>query len=496
MIERNPRETARSRYDILIVGGGIHGVSLTLEAARRGLKPLLVERDDFGGATSWNSLRIVHGGLRYLQSLDLHRFRESVAERRWWLATFPDLVAPLPCLMPLHGDGMKRPAILGLALRAEQLLSRGRNEGVRSDRALPPGRILSPDEAVEWFPAIRKDRLRGAALWHDAVMPEPERLLMEMLRWAVACGARALNYVEVLGLIEEEGAVAGLRAREAGSSERLELRAPLVVNCAGPWCGEVARRLDREPSRLFAPFVAFNALLDRAPPSEAALAVTPPAPEGRTYFLYPWRKRILAGTYHAPCGSDSMEGPVDPSMIRTFIGDLNAAIPSLDLSGDSVLRICRGILPARAEGGTVQAVRERIVNHAELGGPAGLFSVSGVKYTTARLVAEKTLRRIHEWKGAPLPTHGGTPRPGAVELPPADRVLPLAEAGDPALAGSAGELLEKESVVHLDDLILRRTDWGFDPRAGLEIGAAIAPGLGWEPGRAASEIDRLKRLIT
>lgn len=141
MIQRDPVAVDRSSYDLVIVGGGVYGIALALEAARRRLGVLLVERRDFGGETSWNSLHIIHGGLRSLQSMDLHRFREMVAERRWWLQQFPDLVEPVPCLMPLYGRGLRRPSVLRSALLVTDLLSRNRNRGVRFDRFLP---------GVEW----------------------------------------------------------------------------------------------------------------------------------------------------------------------------------------------------------------------------------------------------------------------------------------------------------------------------------------------------------
>src|SRR5690606_5480760 len=130
---------ARERYDLVIVGGGILGACLSLESTQRGLRTLLLERDEFAETTSANSLRILHGGLRYLQSLDLKRFHESVRERRWFLERFPEHTEPLPCLMPLYGRGLKRAGVLRLALAANDLLSARRNRGVRADRALPDG---------------------------------------------------------------------------------------------------------------------------------------------------------------------------------------------------------------------------------------------------------------------------------------------------------------------------------------------------------------------
>src|SRR5690606_18835162 len=130
VIYRDLQRAQEARHDLIVVGGGVHGVMMALEAARRGLRPLLIERGDLGSGTRWNSLRIVHGGLRYLQSFDLPRYRESVAERRWFMRNLPDLVAPLPCLMPLYGNGLRRPMIFRVALKLNDLLSARRNDGV------------------------------------------------------------------------------------------------------------------------------------------------------------------------------------------------------------------------------------------------------------------------------------------------------------------------------------------------------------------------------
>jgi len=123
-IRRDPAGAAQSRFDLIIVGGGVYGIMIALEATRRGLAPLLLERDDFAAATSANSLRILHGGLRYLQRLDIGRSLESIRERAWWLSQFPEHAAPLPCLMPLYGGGFRRPAVLSQGLRLNDWLCR------------------------------------------------------------------------------------------------------------------------------------------------------------------------------------------------------------------------------------------------------------------------------------------------------------------------------------------------------------------------------------
>ncbi|HEX7183639.1 MAG TPA: FAD-dependent oxidoreductase [Thermoanaerobaculia bacterium] len=482
-IVREPRSAVARSYDLLVIGGGIYGTALTLEAARRGLSTLLVERDDFGGATSWNSLRIVHGGLRYLQSLDLPRFSESVAERRWFLRHFPDLAEPLPCLMPLYspprGGPLRRPAAFRLALAANELLSRRRNEDVRPDRAIPPGRLLGAREAERLFPGVDCNGLRGGALWYDAVIPDTHRLLVEMLRWACRCGARALNYVEAADLLVEEGRAVGLRAVDRESGRPLELRAPAVVNCAGPWSRRLAGRFDRDLPELFRPVLAFNLLLDREPPSRAALAVASSAPGAQTWFLLPWKGKVLAGTRYVPVTGDGDPGSgPDERDVQGFLAELNAAWPGLRAGRDQVARILWGWLPAAAEGSDAPAARPVLHDHGAAGGPAGLISVSGVKLTTARAVVERALAKVFALRGEPLPPCGDTPRPCPDAPLPLEGFVRLAASDPEAARNHLRGIVDRQAVVHVDDLLLRRTDWGLHPDGVAAVRRCAAPFLG------------------
>lgn len=473
---RDPHGAAAASYDLLVVGGGFHGAMLTLEAARRGLSVLLVERDDFGGATSWNSLRIVHGGLRYLQSLDLSRYRESVAERRWFLQHFPDLVEPLPCLMPLYdpprGGRLRRPAAFHLALALDKALSR-RDEG----------RIVDAAEAVRLFPAVDRAGLVGGALWYDAVMPDSQRVLVETLRWASRCGARMLNYTEAVGIRMEEGRVAGLRAVDRETGESLELRGRAVVSCAGPWCRELAGRFDRDLPELFRPLLAFNVLLDREPLASTAVAVAARGKNAQTWFLLPWKGRMLAGTaYTRSPGGSGPGAPPDEEEVGELLAGLNAAVPGWNVRPSEILRVCHGWLPAEAECSAVPAERPVIHDHGSHGGPQGLFSVSGVKLTTARAVAEATLARLFER----LPAPGWIGRPEADPPLPLDDFLNLAARDREAARVHLRGIVERQSVVHLEDLLLRRADWGIHPEG--NVAARLCTSLGWSAGRVRSEL--------
>jgi glycerol-3-phosphate dehydrogenase len=491
-IDRDPAAAARRRYDLIIIGGGIYGAMLSLEAARRGLASLLLESDDFGARTSYNSLRILHGGFRYLQSVDLRRFYESVHERRWFLQTFPELVRILPCLMPLYGANFHSPAILRAALLANDLLSLRRNAGVPKDRCLPRGRVISPTVTEGIFPKVRREHLLGGAVWFDACMPDSHHLLMEVLRRAAAMGASMLNYMKVEKLLLVDNAVRGVAATEnLEHSRSFEFRSRKVVNAAGPWCRNLAARFDRDLPELFRPSIAWNILFRRAPLSDHAVAVSPGGRGAQTYFLLPWKGRLLAGTGHAPASSQKKDPLPTGEQVGVFLRDLNRSIPGLEVCEDDILTVFSGYLPARNRERTQLAGREVIFDHQAGGGPRGFHTVSGVKFTTSRRVAEKTLRNLFPERADHFPS----PWP---RQPARDQTT----RADPATLFSAADwrkklrkLIAEEAVIHLDDLVFRRTNIGDD----LPVVEKMAPFLcdlfGWDEGRRAAEVKRIDRRI-
>ena len=490
-ILRETAAAAAEKYDLIIIGGGIYGVMLALEAGQRRQRALLLEKEDFGGATSLNHLRTIHGGLRYLQSLDLPRFFESVHERRWFLANFPALVQVLPCLMPLYSHGLKRPVIMGPALLLNDFLAMTRNRGVSGPKRLPPGRLVSRAFTRRAFPQVDRAGLQASAMWYDAAAPEHQRLLMESLRWACSLGATALNYVQAESLLLHHGQVRGVLAKDVSTGQHHEFRSPVVINAAGPWCRQLAQNFDRDYPKLFPKsLLLFNILFKRKALSEYALALTPPQRQDHTYFIHNWKNRLLAGTAEI-----LVDGPMEnprpqPEQIAEFIFDMNQAVPDLALNENDIEHVYAGILPA-TEAGTL-ARREVIIRHRDHGGPEGLFSVSGVKYTTSRLVAEKTLRRV-------FPGASG----GKRQVPPAEANsgrwffdydwLPTAASGE-AIA-SLRTLAEEEAVVHLDDLIFRRSGLGENRRRVNELVSRLRPIFAWNDLRWEQEKERLKSML-
>lgn len=283
-----------------------------------------------------------------------------------------------------------------------------------------------------------------------------------------------LNYTEAVELRSEAGRVTGLRVVDRETGESLELRGRAVVNCAGPWSRELAGRFDKDIPKLFRPLLAFNILLDREPPAPMAVAVAARGKKAQTWFLLPWKGRVLAGTSYSTSPGGS--GP-DEASVEDFLAALNAAIPGWDARLSEVQRVCHGWLPAEADGSAVPAKRPVIHDHGSHGGPKGLFSVSGVKLTTARAVAETTLGQLF----GQLPAPGWIGRPEADPPLALDDFLNLAARDREAARDHLRGIVERQSVVHLEDLLLRRTDWGIHPEG--TVAARLCTSLGWSAGR-------------
>ncbi len=298
-----------------------------------------------------------------------------------------------------------------------------RNQGVSTESHLPGGKVLDVDETLRHFPSAAKKGLKGAALWYDAAMPDSQRLLIEMLHWASACGATALNYVRATDYVRSTDSVATVSAVDRTTGTELEFRAPLVVNAAGPWCREISSAFDRDKPELFHYSLAFNVVLDREPLADAGLAVSPRSRQGRTYFLVPWKRRIMAGTFHAPWTGAREDASIGDEMLATFLEDLNDSIPGFELTLADIQRVHWGLLPAKSKGSDQIASRPVIFHHGDKGGPEGLYSVSGVKFTTARLVAEQTLGKVQKRRGLGLPGPIATPRPEPTQWPALDEVV-------------------------------------------------------------------------
>jgi glycerol-3-phosphate dehydrogenase len=421
-MNRNPVNLTKKDFDILVIGGGIYGACMVWEAASRGLSVALIERGDFCSATSANSLKIIHGGLRYLQHGDFKRMRESTAERKILMRIAPHLVHPLPVLVPTYGWGMKGKPILSLALAINDGVSCDRNIGLDPQKYLPNGRTISRSQCLELAPGLNPDGLTGAAIFYDAQVYNSERLPLAFIQSAVGAGASVANYVEATGLLCEGRQVRGVRARDRLSGNEFEIGARTTVATCGPWVDRLRQWLGGSAPAM--PLAKAINLITRPLFSDYAVGLSsrPPSRDpratldrgSRLLFVAPWRGKSIVGTAYFPCDRPPDTLRATPGEIQQLLDDINRAYPPARLTLGDVSFVHCGLLPSTGidpHNGEPAIAQHPYVSNM---GYDGLYCAVGVKYTTARHVAVKTIDRVFRgWGEPPVPsTSAFTPLEG------------------------------------------------------------------------------------
>ena len=532
------RDTSRlgsGEFDVLVIGGGIQGLAIAYEAASRGLRTALVEAADFGSGMSFNHQKTVHGGLRALQSLDLRRVREGIRERRALARIAPWMLRPLPFLMGTYRSLTKGRTALRAGFRLERLLARDRNRGVEPELQLPPPKLLSRALTLKLFPGIKPQGLTGGAQWYDYQMVENDRLTCAFASAADRAGAVLVNYVTAVDAIRKDGRVIGVTARDAESDETFPVRASLTINAAGSRAGEV-RRMFGVGRTL--PLLAAMNLVTTRPAHEIALAAATAA--GRMLTLVPWRGQAIVGTSQSRDLLEAGQDRVSPAELQAFVAEANQAFPALDLTLDAVTLVHRGLVPAAVRHGVVDLRSRPAVEDHSREGTAGAMTVIGVKYTTARAVAEKVVdtagrllrKSVRQSATSTSVLPGGgiadhealvieTARLARVEVTPATvtrlartyaehsaAIVRLAaerpELSRPITQGTAAIAAEivyaarNEMAVHLSDILLRRTALGAAGHPGVELleqsAGHAARELGWSAERAGQEVAAVERV--
>jgi glycerol-3-phosphate dehydrogenase len=409
MMKRDLNRLKDETFDLVIVGAGIYGAACAWEAASRGLSVALVERGDFGCRTSANSLKTIHGGLRYLQTLDLKRFLESVRERKILMRIAPHLVHPLSVVMPAYGHLMKGPEILWAGLLVNDVLSFSRNFGMDPSRSIPPGRILSKRSCVACIPGIDHHRVTGCASWTDAQMYNSDRMLLAFIRSAAEAGASAANYLHAEGLLRSGKSVEGIGVRDVFSGGRFPIRSRMVLDASGAWITRWNREDGEQADQYYGKrSTAMNLVIERELLQHHAAGIMSRfrhvRKNGRTFkgsrilFLAPWRQFTIAGTFHRPYEGDPDDMKVTESEVQEALSEINRAYPGAPIERREVTFVHKGFLPMEginAKSGEVLLTKHyRINDHGRTDGLQNYFSLAGVKYTTARDVAEKVVTLV------------------------------------------------------------------------------------------------------
>ncbi len=397
-MERNLQRMAATRHDLLIIGGGITGACIARDAAFRGLKVALVEKNDFSSATSSGSSKLVHGGLRYLANFELSLVRESLRERRTWEAIAPHMVSPVPFLIPLYGTASTITLKIGLTLY--DLLSYDRNRLDDPDKHMPRHKRISRAEALERAPYLKKDGLTGAMIYYDCQMYSPERIGIECIGDAADNGAHIANYAQVdeilVGTENGKRTVTGARVRDLLDNSSHDISADLTINATGPW-GDMVMALaeqDGAPARSLIRSKGIH-LITRKLTENMALAVQ--SKLGGHFFVIPWRDHTIIGTTDTVFKGRPDDLNVSEADITNFIAVINDGLPGLNLTRDDVEHFYAGLRPLvdtnpnADEKDSYGASRAaEVFDHADEG-VDGLLSALGGKWTTSRQLAEQVV---------------------------------------------------------------------------------------------------------
>lgn len=544
-LRRDLAPLAEREFDLIVIGGGIFGACAAREAARRGLSVALLERGDFSGATSAQSFKMVHGGMRYLQHADLRRVRQSSADRHTLLRDAPHLVRPLPVVVPTYGHGIRGKAALRAAMATYDALTFDRNRGIPDPRRrIPRGRCLSRAEVLDRYPGLPEDGLTGAGVFSDGQMINPPRLVLAFVRSAADAGAVVANYVEVADLVVRNGRIMGVTARDLLGGGEISVRGRVTLNAAGPYAEGLLSAAglplaDRTPWSRDAYFVVDRPLV----PGPAALAL--PArtsdPDAllsrgpRHLFLVPWHGATLVGVWHAVYQGDPDGYTVREEELGEFIDEINAAYGGLGLTLDDISLWNAGLIPFGENDPTSRDLRfghhSRLIDHAGDHGVEGLITLIGVRYTTGPSDAARAVALALDKLGfraarpEPAPVHGGDEPDvarlvsgvlagGPPDVPPAalralahnhgsavDRVLALARERPDLASTLTGSTVLRAEVVHAvreemamtaADVVFRRTDLATARHPGLaalgECVELIALEAGWDGERQRREL--------
>ncbi len=511
-MRRDLSRLSSETFDLLIVGGGASGAFTARDASLRGLKVALVEGQDFAGATSAHNSKLAHGGLRYLRTMDFRLVRESLVERGNLLRMAPHLVRPLPFLLPVNGGFTER-VYLGAGLTLYDLMAGG---------DMPRHRWLkNPGEAV-------LEDFNGAFEYHDAQMYAPERIALECLVDADTNGAAIANYVRAEKLLQRNGRVEGVSARDTITGDVFDIPAKVSLVAAGPWADLFLAAASGKPAAH--KLVRSNGIHILVP-SFSDKALTIEAGAGH-FFVMPWRGYSLVGTTDTPFTGDPASLSVSEADIAGLIGTVNQYLPQAHLARDAVAFFYAGLRPLVADGSANTygvSRKSELVDHAGEG-LDGVFSVLGGKWTTSRALAQSVTDAVVKKlavKAGPCVTRAPLPGgrfedfaslaagiektwPGigmrhlihmfGARLP---LLLKNARVADLAALGPSGDTMAQvdfavahEMALTLEDVVMRRTSLGqFGPPPNLDLVAArMAQMLGWDAARTQSEIESLAPL--
>lgn len=516
--------------DILVIGGGITGAGILRDAAMRGLKTALIEKNDFSWGTSSRSSKLIHGGLRYLERMDLKLVFESQSERRILRYLAPNLVTPIPFLFPVFGDSKLEFMKIRVGLWLYDILALFRNYRLHTP--------LRKKDIALLEPFLIKDSLVGGILYYDA-FTDDIRLTIESIKSGVRAGGTAINRAEAVGFELDGNRITGVEILDGESGEKITARPKLILAACGPWSDMLLEKLPGNRKKLLRPTKGAHLILPRKRIRNRYTVVMPEAEGSRILFCIPWGDVVIAGTTDTDYGGHPDDVHLEPDDAKYILKQVNNYFPSAALTEKDIVSGYAGLRPLLNQEGISESKVTREHGIVEI--TDNMIMIVGGKLTTYRKMASEILDKALEKTGVKerfgrcstetLPlvesynlqdergrlndfenivsdettrkylreTYGT----GASEVIAnsggdsglLDRILPDL----PALKVQIVYAVKEESCLHLDDFFLRRTSLFLkDRRLGLAAAgeAALIMGkvLGWSSSRRKNEVSRLEEV--
>jgi glycerol-3-phosphate dehydrogenase len=379
--------TATKPWDVLVIGGGATGLGCAVEAAARGYRTLLVERSDFAKETSSRSTKLVHGGVRYLEQMNLTLVLDALRERGHMLRNAPHLVHDLSFVVPAYSY-FSLP-YYGVGLKIYEHLS--------GKLSLGKSELLSRESTLEKLPGVKQEHLRGGILYHDGQFDDA-RYAIALLRTLQDLGGTAINYVEATGLIERGGRIAGIQVHDREDDAVFDIQAKAVINACGVHAEQTLALNGQARASFLVISQGSHFVLPRTfLPGNTALMI-PKTEDGRVLFAIPWLGALLVGTTDVPVDSTSPEPRALPEE-KTFLRDYIARYLGRMPHAEEILSVWSGLRPLVRKGGVKTSKLSR--DHTIMVSASGMITVTGGKWTTYRRMGQDTVNRAAQVAGLP-----------------------------------------------------------------------------------------------
>ncbi|GBD90397.1 aerobic glycerol-3-phosphate dehydrogenase [bacterium BMS3Abin04] len=539
---REIKKLKSEEFDVVIIGGGIHGVTIAREASLQGLKTALIEKNDFGSSTSANSLKVLHGGLRYLQHANYKRIRQSIRSRKVFQQVAPNLVSNVPFLVPTFGFGVRSKFVMKTAIKLYDIISADRNKNIPNDNFISNGKVLSKNEVVKILPGLQQNNLTGGAVWYESIANDSERLILQFVLDASDNGACIANYLKATGFIIENKSITAVKVKDELNNHEFEIRTKNIIVTAGPWLNEIYNSFVSNNTFNIPLTKAVNIVVNKGLFGNYAVGL-----EGteeykdrdaiikrgkRLYFFVPLNNKTMIGTTYNKFDDAPDKLTITKSDLIEIIDEVNSIYPSLNLKFQDICFYHTGLLPMAEQKSPDDDIQpgkhSEIYDLEKTDGISGAYLIKSVKFTTAPSIAEDAVQMVLQKSGKKIKktfvtSYNSNKKKEEIDLPydvqkhlreiygrnkykivsMINNNKQLAELVSNSPAVTIAEILyciREEMAISLSDIILRRTGLGNlnipSINTIIKIAKIMQNELKWDNSKLDYEIEKVKKIYS